>query len=141
MDDFKLKNECYDLIGACMAVHKELGSGFSEIVYKDALEYELTLRDIPFKREVRFQVNYKDIVLPHEYIADFVVFNEIILEAKSVSEIKKEHYEQLINYLTVSGNEVGYLVNFRQPSLQYKRMIRSKERLIQLRLDYKNGVW
>ncbi len=134
MDDFKLKNECYDLIGACMAVHRELGGGFSEIVYKDALEYELTLRDIPFQREVRYQVNYKDIILPHEYVADFVIFNEIILEAKSVAELKKEHYEQLINYLAVSGNELGFLINFRQPSLQYKRLIRSKER-------YVSGVW
>lgn len=117
-----------------MAVHRELGGGFTEIVYKDALEYELTLRNIPFQREVRYQVYYKDIILPHEYIADFVIFNEIILEAKSVTVLKKEHYEQLINYLAVSGNELGFLINFRQPSLQYKRLIRSKDRNI-------SGVW
>jgi GxxExxY protein len=123
-----------------MAVHREFGGGFSEIVYKDALEYELTLRNIPFQREVRFQVNYKDIVLPHEYFADFVVFNEIILEAKSVSELKKEHYEKLINYLAVSKNEVGFLINFRQSSLQYKRIIRSKERF-SYPTKGMNGVW
>ncbi len=117
-----------------MAVHRELGGGFSEIVYKDALEYELILRNIPFQREVRYQVNYKDIILPHEFVADFVIFNQIILEAKSVTELKKEHYEQVINYLAVSGNELGFLINFRQPSRQYKRLIRSKERNV-------IGVW
>lgn len=122
-----------------MAVHRELGSGFSEIVYKDALEYELKLREIPYQREVRFQVQYKEIILAHEFVADFVVFDEIILEAKSISEIKKEHYEQLINYLAVSGNEVGFLVNFRQPSLQYKRLVRSKPKIYPS--SEQNGGW
>ena len=139
MEELLLKNESYALIGACMAVHRELGSGFSEIVYKDALEYELTLREIPFKREVRFQVNYKDVILPHEFFADFVIFDNIILEAKSVSELKKEHFEQLINYLAVSGKEVGFLINFRQVSLQYKRLVRSKQPVFRSTLQ--NGVW
>ncbi len=106
-----------------MEVHNHLGSGFSEIVYKDALEYELKQNHIPFAREVRYQVKYKDIVLPHQFFADFVVFDSIILEAKAVSEINNIHYDQTLNYLVVSGMEVGLVVNFKQPKLQYKRLI------------------
>lgn len=106
-----------------MEVHNYLGSGFSEIVYKDALEYELRKNDIPFAREVRYQVRYKDTVLPHEFIADFVVFDTLVLEAKCTSEITNIHYDQTINYLAVSGMEVGLIVNFKPPKLQYKRVI------------------
>lgn len=126
MEEVFFKDESYALIGACMAVHRELGSGFSEIVYKDALEHEFNLRGIPFKREVRYQVNYKDVILPHVFYADFVVFDEIILEAKSVSELNKEHFEQIINYLAVSGKKVGYLINFRTSKMKYKRVIKTK---------------
>lgn len=123
MEDYLLKDECYQIIGCCMEVHNHLGSGFSEIVYKDALEYELKQNHIPFAREVRYQVKYKDIVLPHQFFADFVVFDSIILEAKAVSEINNIHYDQTLNYLVVSGMEVGLVVNFKQPKLQYKRLI------------------
>lgn len=123
MEHYLLKKECYEIIGSCMEVHSELGVGFSEIVYKDALEYEFKKKGIPFAREVRYQVNYKDVILPHEFYADFVVFDSIILEAKTVKELANEHFEQTINYLAVSGMEVGVLVNFRKPQLQYKRVI------------------
>jgi len=123
MEDYLLKDECYQLIGCCMEVHNCLGSGFSEIVYKDALEYELRQNRIPFAREVRYQVKYKDIILPHEFYADFVVFDTIILEAKAVVEISNGHYDQILNYLRVSGMEMGLLVNFKQAKLQYKRLI------------------
>ncbi|WP_300358657.1 GxxExxY protein [Fluviicola sp.] len=123
MEHYLLKEECYDIIGCCMEVHNHLGTGFSEIVYKDALEYELRKNHIPYAREVRYQVRYKDIVLPHEFFADFVVFDTIILESKCVSEIANAHYDQLINYLAVSGMEVGLIVNFKPSKLQYKRVI------------------
>ncbi len=123
MEHYLLKEECYDIIGFCMDVHNELGFGFSEIVYKDALEYEFRKNGIPFAREVRYQVRYKDTTLPHQFFADFVVFDCIILEVKAVSDFCKEHFEQTINYLAVSGMEVGLLVNFRKPKLRYKRVI------------------
>ena len=122
-EELLFKKECYDIIGACIDVHRELGVGFSEIVYKDALEYEFQERCIPYRREVEYQVHYKDIVLPHKFYADFVVFDAIILEVKTVSELKNEHLEQTINYLAVSGNEVGLLVNFRSERLKHKRLI------------------
>ncbi len=123
MEDYLLQQECYDIIGICMEVHSELGHGFSEIVYKDALEYEFKKLGIPFGREVCYRVHYKDTILPHHFYADFVVYDSIILELKAVSEIVSEHYEQTLNYLAVSGLEVGLLVNFRKPKLQYKRLI------------------
>ena len=123
MENYLLEKETYEIIGRCMEVHSELGSGFSEIVYKDALEYEFRKQGILFEREVKYQVKYKDIILPHEFYADFVVFGSIILEVKTVSDLIDQHFEQTINYLSVSGNEVGLLVNFRKPKLQYKRII------------------
>lgn len=87
------------------------------------MEYEFKKKGIPFAREVRYQVKYKDTILPHEFWADFVVFDSIILEAKTAKDLTNEHFEQTINYLAVSGMEVGVLVNFRKPQLQYKRVI------------------
>ena len=123
MKTFILKEETYQIIGICMDVHSELGSGFTEIVYKDALEYEFKMRKIHFEREREFTVRYKDIFLPHKYYADFVVLNNIVLEVKTVNSLCKEHMEQTINYLCVSGLEVGLLVNFRNSKLEYKRLV------------------
>ena len=123
MEHYLLEEETYQIIGRCIEVHNELGCGFSEIVYKDALEYEFRKKGILFEREVRYQVKYKDTILPHLFFADFVVYGSIILEVKAVSNLIDEHFEQTINYLAVSGTEVGLLVNFRKPKLQYKRII------------------
>ncbi len=123
MEHYLLKEETYQIIGSCMSVHTELGAGFSEIVYKDALEYEFKKNGIWFAREVQYQVKYKETILPHLFFADFVVFDSIILEVKAVSDLSNQHFEQTINYLAVSGMEVGLLVNFRKPKLQYKRVI------------------
>ena len=123
MEHYLLEEETYQIIGRCIEVHNELGCGFSEIVYKDALEYEFRKKGILFEREVRYQVKYKDTILPHLFFADIVVYGSIILEVKAVSNLIDEHFEQTINYLAVSGTEVGLLVNFRKPKLQYKRII------------------
>jgi len=106
-----------------MEVHRNLGNGFLEIVYKDALEFEFHKNDIIFEREKEYIVNYKETILPHKFYADFVVFDKIILEIKSMSGIADEQMAQTMNYLKVSGNRLGLLVNFGQPSLQYKRIV------------------
>ncbi len=123
MRDLILKKEAYDVIGSCMEVHQHLGHGFSEIVYKDALEYELKQEKIPFVREKEFKVHYKDMILPHYFYADFVLFDSVILEVKSVSQLTKSHYAQVINYLAVSNLPLGLLVNFNEDSLKYKRFV------------------
>ncbi|MCH5715172.1 GxxExxY protein [Niabella hibiscisoli] len=117
------KEESYEIVGACMEVHNHLGAGFAEIVYKDALEYEFRQRDIPFEREKQYTVQYKNILLPHLFYADFVVFDCIILEIKSVSQFTNEFTAQCINYLKVSGNQLAMLVNFGLARLAYKRIV------------------
>ncbi|NOY76714.1 MAG: GxxExxY protein [Calditrichaeota bacterium] len=117
------QDESYKIIGICMEVHKNLGKGFLEIVYKDALEYEFKNAGIEFEREKEYIVRYKDIVLPHKFFADFIVFNKIILEVKSVSAITDEHIAQTLNYLKVSGLKLGLLINFGELSLRFKRII------------------
>jgi GxxExxY protein len=123
MSDIVYKEEAYEIIGICMEVHNNLGAGFLEIVYKDALEYEFNRIGIEYGREVKYEVNYKGIVLPHHFFADFVVFDKIILEVKSVSVLHDEHIAQSINYLKVSGNKLALLVNFGELSLKYKRLV------------------
>ena len=123
MSELIYKEESYAIIGKCYDVHNNLGAGFLEIVYKDVLEYEFLKARIPFQREVEYEVNYNGIILPHKFYADFVVFDKIILEIKGVSGIADEHIAQTINYLKVSGNKLGLLVNFGELKLNYKRLI------------------
>lgn len=102
-----------------------LGKGFSEIVYKDALEFELRNRNINYEREKEFSVNYKGTILKHKFYADFVVDDKVIIEVKSKSELINEHYAPVLNYLAISKLGIGLLINFNEKSLQYKRIIRS----------------
>jgi GxxExxY protein len=123
MDDIYLKEESYKIIGLCMEVHKILGKGHSEVVYKDALEYEFKINSIPFEREKNYEIGYKDIILPRKYVADFVVYNEIIFEVKAISQLTNSDIKQTLNYLASSKNKLGLLANFGEDSLKYKRII------------------
>lgn len=107
-----------------MEVHRQLGFGFSEIVYKDAIEIEAVSKSIPFFREKAFFVKYKNQFLKHKYIADFVMFENIIVEVKASREgIADEHMAQTLNYMKASGCKVGIIINFGKKSLEYKRLI------------------
>jgi len=119
------KEESYKIIGACMKVHRELGSGFLEAIYDEALKNEFTNSDIPFKSQVKLHVFYEGQQLKKYYIADFICYDKIILEIKSVSQIPVVFYAQIKNYLTATKKELGMLINFGQPSLTYKRIINS----------------
>ena len=123
MNSIFYKEESYRIIGICMEVHNNLGAGFSEIVYKDALEYEFKKEGIPFEREKEYTVKYKGIVLPHKFYADFVVCDTIILEIKGVSGMTDEFIAQSINYLKVSQNKLALVVNFGELKLNYKRIV------------------
>ena len=123
MDNIIFKEESYQIIGICMEVHNNLGAGFLEIVYKDALEYEFIKAGIPFEREKKYEVNYKGIILPHKFYADFVIFDKIILEVKGVTTITDEFVAQAINYLKVSQSKLALLVNFGELRLNYKRIV------------------
>jgi len=117
------KHEAYNIIGLCMEVHKELGHGFLEVVYKDALELVFLQNDIPFVREKEYKIMFRNIILPHKYYADFVVFDKIILEIKAATSLVDEHIAQTLNYLKASGNRLGLLVNFGRLQLEYKRLV------------------
>ncbi len=106
-----------------MEVHNNLGAGFLEIVYKDALEYEFRKANIPYEREKMYEVNYKGIILPHKFYADFVVNENIILEVKGVAGITDVFIAQAINYLKVSQNQLALIVNFGELKLNYKRIV------------------
>ena len=106
-----------------MEVHNHLGRGFSEIVYKDALEIEFRQNDIQFSRERSYPIRYKDVVLLHSYVADFVVFDLVRLEIKAIECLTKAHEKLVLNYLAASKLRLGLLVNFGEPSLVSKRVI------------------
>ena len=120
---YPFQNETYAIIGIAMEIHRLLGKGFSEIVYKDAFEYEFQKKGIQYEREKEYAVNYKGTILPHKFFADFVVFNAVILEIKSRKGIVDDHLAQVINYLAISELEIGLLINFHEKSLEYKRVI------------------
>jgi GxxExxY protein len=123
MTEYLYEQETYKIIGALMEVHKNLGKGFSEIVYKDAFEYELNKISFSFEREKEYLVHYKDVILKHKFYADFVVLDKIIIEIKSANALDEKHISQCLNYLHVSGNRLAILVNFNKTSLEYKRII------------------
>ncbi len=123
MADIIYKDESYAIVGALFNIYNHLGSGFSEIVYKDALELEFKDLEIPFEREKEYTVSYKGIVLRHKFYADFVLFDKIILEIKSIDNIHNKHTAQCINYLKVSGNSLAILANFHKDLLDHKRIV------------------
>lgn len=92
------KFESYQIIKACFEVHNQLGSVFLEAVYKGALEKEFKNLEIPFSREVKYDIDYKGEILSHFYYADFLVYDKIILEVKAVKTMKDEFISQAINY-------------------------------------------
>jgi len=123
MANIIFKDESYLLMGICMEVHKELGMGFKEVLYKDAIEIELKERKIYYKREKEFRIEYKGKVLPHKFYADFVIDDSIILEVKSASFIVNNFVAQTINYLKASGLKLGIIANFGEKSFTYKRVV------------------
>jgi GxxExxY protein len=123
MTDLLYKDECYTIIGACMAVHSNLGSGFLESVYAEALAKELKKRNVPYEREKKIELFYDGEKMNKYFRADFVCFESIIVELKSKSFLLKIDEQQTINYLKGTNFQLGLLVNFGERSLKYKRFI------------------
>ena len=123
MSELLYKQEVFRLVGLCMEIHRELGKGHDEVIYKDAFVVELSRSGIPFDRELKYEVRYKGVILPHHYRADFVVWNKILFEAKAVEKLVEAHVKQVLNYLAASGLELGLLVNFGTDSLEWKRVV------------------
>ena len=109
-----------------MEVHNQLGVGFLEPVYQEAMEIELSSRSIPFMPQQEIQIHYKYRDLNQTYRADFLVFNEIIVEIKAIDGLSGHEESQLLNYLKATRLELGLLINFGGNKLEWKRMVRTK---------------
>jgi len=113
----------YKIIGAAIEVHKELGCGFLEAVYQEALEKEFKIQDIPYKPQPIVEIKYKGQLLEKKYQPDFICFGEVIIEIKAISSLSGVEEAQLINYLKATGLNVGLLINSGSKSLEHKRFV------------------
>ncbi len=113
----------YKIIGCAMEVHKELGCGFLEAVYQEALEREFKIQRIPYKPQPIVKIFYKGRPLNKTYQPDFVCFDEVLVEIKALGELTGVEEAQIINYLKATGLKVGLLINFGAKSLEHKRLV------------------
>ena len=107
-----LGDECFAIVGAAMEVHSELGPGFLEAIYQEALEIELGNRRIPFEAQKTLTVAYKGRPLKKEYCADIICYKQIIVELKAMDKLTSKEESQILNYLKATGLKVGLLINF-----------------------------
>ena len=119
MDDHRT----YKIIGAAMEVHKELGCGFLEAVYQEALAREFRIQGIPNKAQPIVDIKYKGEILDKKYQPDYICYEEVIVEIKAISELSGVEEAQLINYLKATGLKIGLLLNFGSKSLEHKRFV------------------
>lgn len=125
MSELLLKDECYQVMGACFEVYKDKGCGFVEPVYQECLEIELEMQQIEFRAQQQLPLQYKGRPLKQIYIPDFICFGQIILEIKAVSKLCDEHRAQVHNYLKATGYRLGLLVNFgHHPKVEWERIVR-----------------
>ncbi len=126
MTDYLYKKESYAIIGAALEVYNELGPGFLEVIYQDAMKIELAEQNIPFESEKPLSVCYRGHTLPHEYFADLICYDRILVELKASKDIHEAHLAQVMNYLKATGLALGYVINFGNPEkLLWKRVLMS----------------
>jgi GxxExxY protein len=140
MTDLMLKHEVYAIVGAAMEVHREKGCGFAGPVYQECMEFELPDRGVPATPQMEMSISYKGRRLKKTYIADFVAYGQVIVELKAMDKLTSREEAQVINYLKASGLQVGVLINFGAPSLEWKRIVLTKHgpETIDLRSGVKN---
>jgi GxxExxY protein len=121
---YPLQHETDLILRTGIEIHKILGAGFLEIVYKDAFEYETRKQNLIYEREKEYLIQYKETILRHRFYADFVVFDKVIVEIKAKEGgIAEEDYAQTLNYLKCSGCKVGLILNFAKLKLEIKRVV------------------
>ena len=116
------EEETGKILNDCFEVHKELGNGFPEAVYQEALELEFKNQNIPYEREKLLPITYKGKLLEKEYYADFICYGKIVVELKAVAALTSSHKAQVISYLKASSNEIGLLIYFGTNSLKWERI-------------------
>ncbi len=125
MGDLVYPQESYKIFGAIYEVHKRLGIGLLERAYQEAFEKELKFQGIPYEREKRYDLYYRDEKMESFYIADFVCYGKIIVELKAVSELTDVHKAQVRNYLSITRYKLGILVNFNEQYIEPVRILNS----------------
>ena len=123
MHELIYKEEAYEIVGLCMEVHKELGPGLLELIYKDAMEWEADAHFINYEREKEHPVYYKTHLLRKKFNVDFIFYDKIIVEVKAKQNFSDEDIAQLINYLKLSKCKLGLLINFGKSKLEVKRLV------------------
>ena len=123
METNQRDQDTYQIIGAAMAVHRELGHGFLENVYQAALPIEFERRGIKYRDEVRLPITYKEVLLPVIYKVDFICGDDVLVEVKALSALTDRETAQLLHYLKAAGIRRGLLLNFGAESLQCKRLV------------------
>lgn len=121
------KDEGYKLMGAAFEVYNEQGYGLAEEIYHESLELELEMRGIPLRSKQALKCFYKGRELKRRYVPDLFVYDGLVVELKAVSQLLPEHEAQLINYMKITKQSVGYLINFgHKDVLEWKRFILSE---------------
>ena len=124
MGELLEKDEVYQIVGAAFEVFNELGAGFLEAVYQEAMELELRSRSIPFVPQAKLRIRYKGEFLQKEYYADLICFGTVLVEIKCIERLTPKEESQLLNYLKATGIRVGVLLNFAGPkTLEWKRLV------------------
>lgn len=124
MSELIYKDESYAIVGAAQEVYYQLGAGFLEAVYQEAMQIEMSRRQIPFEAQKQLFINYKGVILKKEYFADFVGYGKIIVELKAESALCGRDVSQVLNYLKASKMRVGLLFNFGSVGkLEWKRLV------------------
>ena len=122
-EEYLYQSETYKIIGAMMEVHKTLGCGFLEAVYQEALAIEFDRQKIPYVKEKKLLLFYKEVQMEKFYVADFLCYDKIVVEIKALSALTSTHNSIMINYLNATKFKVGILGNFGEKSLKYKRLV------------------
>ena len=118
------EKETFAINGAAMEVHSQLGCGFLESVYQEAIEYELRFRNIPFEAQPELSISYKEQTLKHKFRPDLLVFGQVVVELKTLDRLGPNEDAQMLNYLKATGLPIGLLLNFGASRLQWRRLLR-----------------
>ena len=123
-ESYLFQKECSEIIASAFAVHNELGKGFLEAVYQEALAIEFSEKNIPFLKAEKINVFYKNQKLTKYYIADFVCYNELLLEIKALDAISSDNISKMLNYIKATGFDLGLIINFGDSKVQIKRILK-----------------
>lgn len=125
--DLLLKDEVHRIVGCAMEVANLLGHGMLEKPYENALVVEFGLKDIPCQQQRVFDVNYKGVTVG-KYVPDLICFDRIVVDTKTIELISEHELGQMLNYLRITGLEVGLILNFKKARLEWKRVVLQKNR-------------